>query len=229
MSHPGNHPQYGPPQGSRPPAGPPHPLAPQGPPPGQPYGGQQYGGQNYGGQNYGGQPYGGMPPAPRPIAPAAPPRPPEVENAFRLFLANIACSVIGAVLSFLFVDALVDIALKEAGLGEEFAAAVRAAAQSAGQTQIIAQVVASAVGIALTLFFVLQMRNRKNWARIVLTVFGGLSVIGILVVHVRSMGDYLSIGAPGTIYVVLAVVQMLLLAAAIFFMFRPRSNAYFAA
>lgn len=236
MSHPGNHPQYGPPQGYRPPAaapypGPPRQVPPQGPPPGhQPYPSQQYADQQYADQQYGARPNGAMPPAP--MAPQPTPaqrqRPAEVETAFRLFLANIACSVIGAVLSFMFVGALVDMVLADSGLGSEFASAVRAAAESAGRQQIITQVVASGVGIALMLFFVLQMRNRKNWARIVLTVLGGLSVIGILAIHLRQFGDYFSIGVPGTLYAVLTVVQMLLVAAAIFFMFRPRSNAYFA-
>ncbi|MFC4943588.1 hypothetical protein [Pseudonocardia sp. GCM10023141] len=155
-------------------------------------------------------------------------RPREVQTAFQLLLANIACSVIGAVLSFTFVSALVEIAIKEAGIDDGLAAAVRDAAQSAGQTQIVTQVVASAVAVALTLFFVMQMRNRKNWARILLTVFGALTVLGIVIVHVRSFGDYLAIGTTGTIYAVLAIVQMLLIVAAIVFMFRPRSNAWFA-
>lgn len=212
------------------------------PPPGQPYGGQPSGGQQYGGQQYGGQqyPYGGQSaqpaygsgsvsgsgsggfPGPGTGTAGAPPK--EVETSFKLWLAVVALGLIGAILSFLSLDAITEAALRQSGLDAsslppEFATASRVGA--------IVGAVIGLVILVLQVLVIFQMRKGRNWARILLAVLGGLSVLFGLI-GLFSAGTTLSIGALGVISVLLSVVQLLLLIGAILFMFRGAANPYFA-
>ncbi len=84
-------------------------------------------------------------------------------------------------------------------------------------------VVIALIFAALYLLFAFKMRQGRNWARITLTVLGGIGVLmGVL-------GLLFSTGALGVLGLLLSIVQLVLIVAAIYFMFRPAANAYFTA
>jgi hypothetical protein len=70
----------------------------------------------------------------------------------------------------------------------------------------------------LWLMFVLFMRSGKNWARIVLAVLSGLWLVTTL----------FGIAAATGVGIVLDLVQVALVVGAVYFMFRPAANAFFA-
>ena len=81
-------------------------------------------------------------------------------------------------------------------------------------------VVALVIGLillALEIFFMFKMRAGHNWARIVLTVLGVLSILASLYGLTQGF-------TVGTIF---SVISLLVVAAAIVFMYKPAARAYF--
>ncbi len=151
--------------------------------------------------------------------------PKEVENAFRLWIANAVLGLIGVILTFALMGAIVDAALKNAGVSRSQLGAAGEAQVRAG---MITGVIIGVILIALYVFFAFQMRAGKNWARITLTVLGAIGVIFILI-GFGGFGILLNAGPLGVLSVILTIVQLLLVIGAIFFMWRPAANAYFSA
>jgi hypothetical protein len=195
------------------------------PPPGQPYGNQPQGGQAY---PYGGQPaYGGGSASGGFPAPGAGggrgTAPKEVETSFRLWLAAIAVSLIGSIIAFLSLDAITNAALGQSGLDSS---ALTPEVTAAARVGAVIGAVIGLLILALQVAVVFQMRKGRNWARILLAVLGGLSVLfGLL--GLFSAGTTLSIGALGVISLLLSAVQIILIVGAILFMFRGAANPYF--
>lgn len=81
-----------------------------------------------------------------------------------------------------------------------------------------AVVVVSVLGIALRIFLLVKLAAGRRWARTVLTVLGALSVVAA-VVGVRSSSP---------IDAALSVVNALLIAAAIVYMFSDGAKSFFA-
>lgn len=196
---PGPYPQGSYPQGSYP-QGP----APQGPPgyPGQggypgaappPYGSDQYG-------QY------GVPPQ----------RPKEVDLAFWLWVASIVVGVVGAVVAFSQLDALVQQALDAQGLGAD--PAVRDAARAGAFIGVVVGSVIGLIVVGLELLFAFKMRAGRNWARITLTVIGAIGILLSLVGFAQPQ--------PGAT-VITGVLGLLLTAAAIVAMFLPGAKPWF--
>lgn len=214
------------------------------PPPGQgggyggpgPYPGQQdpqqqqYGGQQPG--RYGpdqGSPYSA---GPDPAA-AKGSEPKEVRTSFLLWMAYLALGVIGLVLNFVAQDAILDagirIGLEGTGLTE---ADLPPGTLDQAREEAVAGVLPQAIGnivvivvIAAAAFF---MRQGRNWARIVLTVFGAISVLFGLIALVAA-GLLLSAGAFGVMIVLALVLQVVLVIAAVVFMYRGGAKPYFTA
>lgn len=158
---------------------------------------------------------------PTPSAPPPPPqpdvreRPQAVETAFRLWLINVAVGVVSSLIALTMMDQLINEALEQqnAQMTEE-----------AAQAGIVVGIVIGLVLVAIWLAIAFQMRKGRNWARIVLAVLGGIGVI----MSVIGMADAFSLpGVAGFTVGVLEIVSTLLVIAAIYFMFRPESNAYF--
>lgn len=86
--------------------------------------------------------------------------------------------------------------------------------------------------VALQLLFAVFMRRGRNWARIVLTVFGALGVLGTLIglaggTSTTINGQTVQTGSvAGTI---LSLVQAVVIVVAVVLFFRPRATTYFAA
>lgn len=147
-------------------------------------------------------------------SPAAAP-PADVQTAFKLWIADIVVGVVGILLVF-----LIGAELPPELSGEE--------ARAALAIGFIVFIVFTLVLLALSLLFVFKMRAGRNWARIVLTVLGGISLLFGLI----GIGDTFALfglGVVGAIAALLSLAQLVIIAAAIYFMFRPAASAYFAA
>ncbi|SHK13355.1 hypothetical protein SAMN05443637_1032 [Pseudonocardia thermophila] len=223
----------GPPQGGGAPYGGP----PQGAPPGYgqqqppPYGNQygdpqQYGSpQQYGGQQHGYSPYpangdqsGYGPGHGTPVE-----RPADVETSFKLWIASVIVGLISSVIAFIQMPAMIDAAIAAqplpTGLSESDL-------RFGIQIGIVVGIVVGLIFLALYLLFVFKMRAGRNWARIVLTVLGALSVLFTLI-SFGSVIQQFSAGALGAVSAILTIGQLLLIIAAIVFMWRPAAAAYF--
>ncbi|MET1075116.1 MAG: hypothetical protein ABWY11_20890 [Umezawaea sp.] len=151
------------------------------------------------------------------LSPAQATRPKEIDTSALFWFGAIVLGLFSVVLSFLVID--------QAALDE-----VKAKALADNPTITAEQYDATlntlkfvgagllVVVYGLWLMFVLFMRSGKNWARIVLAVLSGLWLITTLI----------GIASAGGIGIVLDVIQIALVVAAVYFMFRPSANAYFA-
>jgi hypothetical protein len=151
---------------------------------------------------------------------AAPVKPAAIDTAFLLWLVAAGVSILSGILGFFTAGALVEEALSDLGeLGPEVRAAVEAQGPSYGG--IIFSLVISAIWVLV----VMQMRKGANWARILLTVLGAISVLfGIFGIFVLF-----SIGFLGIIQGLLSLVGYVAIVGGIIFMFKPESSQYFKA
>ncbi len=174
------------------------------------------------GQQQGGYPQqgqGGFPPPP-PLGysdTAAPVKPKAIDTAYLLWLVAAGVSILSSIIGFFTAQAILEETLGD--LGPEFRSAIEAQGPSYGG--IIFSLAISAIWIAV----VMQMRKGANWARILLTVLGVISVLfGILGVFVLF-----SIGFLGIIQGLLSLVGYAAIVGGIIFMFKPESSQYFKA
>lgn len=147
------------------------------------------------------------------------PPPLPVVRAFQLWVATVVISVIGIGLSILDwgsqKDAVVsDILTAARDAGTEL---TRAQAESFASTVFGVTIAVSALVTALLLFLAFRMKAGRNWARIILTVVGGIvalfAIFGL---------------ASGGLAAVSSLLQAGLIIAAIVFMFQGAASAYFA-
>ncbi|MBA3338331.1 MAG: hypothetical protein H0T54_01015 [Geodermatophilaceae bacterium] len=200
-------------------------------PPGVQYlGGQQPGGQYPGGQQPGG-PYpgyqnapptgygagGGMPPPPpgwgAPPPPQALARPTTVTYALIALVANMVFGLISAILIFSNRDAYLQQAFRDAGLDPTTTAAASDFIDAGYRVGAIIGLIFVAIW-ALIVWFAWK---GHNWARIVIWVFGGLSLIGV----------FTAFSSPVGIVVVLNVVNLLLVLAAVVMLALKPSNDWY--
>ncbi|ALG13759.1 hypothetical protein AOZ06_49010 [Kibdelosporangium phytohabitans] len=72
-----------------------------------------------------------------------------------------------------------------------------------------------------------MMRNGAEWARIVLAVLSGLGAL-LGLIGLFSLGLLFTVGGGfGAVLLIFSIVQVAALAATLFFLFQPDSNAYF--
>lgn len=213
-------PPQGYPQGGYPLAG-----APQGyPQAGQPQGHLQ-GGYPQAGQPQG-YPQASYPsfPAAGPMAEGEPtPRPRSVDLSFLLWLVSAGLSVLTLIVSNLNIEATVvesAARLTEAGLPVDPA-----------EIDTSVSVGGIAFSLALTAVWVavaFAMRGGANWARIVLTVLGALSLVFGALLSLFSLPVLFSIGALGVVEALLSIVSIPVMLAAIVYMFTGGASRYFA-
>lgn len=149
------------------------------------------------------------------------PVPATVETSYRLWLAAIAVGVLSGVVAFFLVDELTA-AAGGAPLPELPPDQARTATLLAG----LFAVLVAAGFVALAVFVVRRMRAGRGWARLVLTLLGGLTAgYGLL-----GLGETFALfgaGAAGAVYALLSLVQLVLLVAAIVAMYRRGAAEYF--
>jgi FtsH-binding integral membrane protein len=145
------------------------------------------------------------------------PRPKEVDISFWLWVASFVIGLLG-----LFYFAAEFDTIRNTAMEEARRQAVRGGTVDEKQIESITNVflvVGVVIGVLVSAAQVLLaylMRNGRNWARIVLTVIGGLSLLGGLF----SLGDTSGQG-------LLDLVRLLLIAGALVTMFLPAANPWF--
>jgi hypothetical protein len=173
-----------------------------------------------GGAYPGGYPAGGYPGTAGP----APVPPTTVNAAFALWMLILVVTIVSGVLLFTggYYDAIQSEIDNSNLSGIESSLAV-----SAGKTVlVVGAVLGLAISLFVYLFFGLKMRAGRNWARIVVTVLGGLSVLsGVAGNSLTTMADVNVARPEGT--VILGWLSVVLAAAAIIAMYVPASNTYF--
>lgn len=141
------------------------------------------------------------------------PRPATIDKAVKLIWANVALSLISAVITFTMLDSIVDQALADAGAASTVDSdAVRTGA-------VAGAVIGIAISVAIAALLAHFIGKGANWARIVYTV---LAVIGILF-------SVFGLGNTPILLLLLSLVSLLITAAVVFFLWKPESSAYFSA
>lgn len=158
-----------------------------------------------------------MPPPPyqAPAGPIAVPK--SLDLSVKLWVAAAAVSLIHSILTIVNTNALVD--EYAARLGVDTTAAQ---ASVTGIGSVIFQIIL----IGVWLFFVFKMREGQNWARIVLTVIGGISLL-LGVIALFTLGVLFSIGGLGVLEVLFSLASLATVAGAIFYQFKADANPYF--
>ena len=145
-----------------------------------------------------------------PVGPRAEP-PSSVRLAVNLIWVGIALSIVNSLLTFVFLDDVVDQAIEAAGGS---ATLDRDAAQLGA---VVGVVVTLVFTVALYVLFAIFIRKGANWARIVYTV---LAVLGLLL-------SLVGIAGQPALQLVLSLVGIALTVATLVLLFRPESNRYF--
>ncbi len=157
-------------------------------------------------------PSGGYPAGQAPLR-GAPPK--EVEISFWLWIASMVLGVVGALITYPQIKQLQADAI-ERELAQN-PTLDRSSIESITSGALIGGIVIGLLFVVAQLIFVFLMRGGRNWARIVLAVIGGVSVLFGLIGLAGATG---STGAS-------SLLQLLLLAGAIVAMFLPAANAWF--
>lgn len=157
---------------------------------------------------------GNSEPMPSPRQPPQVPAPAEVLTAVKLWFASILVGLLGGILVYALTDK--DAALQKA-LDSNTSGVSRADLQTLVNVGLAIGLIIALVILGLEVFFVLKMKAGRNWARIVLTVLGVLSALSSLV----GLAQGFSVGSA------VNLISLLLIIAAIVFMFRPAATQYF--
>lgn len=168
-------------------------------------------------------PQPGYPAGPPPMA-APPVRPTSVIGAFWLWMVIMVFGIASTVLLFSG-DYFDKVAAALRARGFDDTTTHTALAVGAGVARV-AVIVSAAAALFIYLFFGLKMYAGRHWARVVLTVLGGLSVLSGLTSASSVAGVDMSVARPSGV-VGLAWVQALFAAVAIILMYLPDSNRYF--
>jgi hypothetical protein len=169
------------------------------------------------------KPFEPMPAAPalneQELAPAVPVnRPKSVDNAWMLWMVGAAISLLSLIFIFTVdADAIADQARKT--LEGQGKTPTQKEIDDAANIFKITGVIFSLIFIGLFVLFAYKMRAGRNWARITLTVLGALSVVSTL----------FGLSSASGLHLVVALIQMVLILVAVYFMYRPDANQYFAA
>jgi hypothetical protein len=177
---------------------------------------------NTGPENWAQPPQGGgyppqMPPPPyqAPAGPVAVPK--SLDLSVKLWIAAAAVSLIHSILTIVNTNALVDEYAARLGVDTTLASA-----SAPGIGSVIFQIVL----IGVWVFFVFKMREGQNWARIVLTVIGGISLL-LGVIALFALGVLFSIGGLGVLEVLFSLASLATVGGAIFYQFKADANQFF--
>ena len=147
-----------------------------------------------------------------PLPRLAPPA--EVLTSVKLWFASIIVGLVGGILVFALTDQSASV---RKAMETNPSALTESQLRTAETVGLLVGLVLVLIVLGLEVLFVLKMKAGRNWARIVLAVLGGLSALSSLSGLARGLG-------AGT---VINFISMLLLIAAIVFMFRPATKPYF--
>lgn len=154
--------------------------------------------------NYGA--YSSGQPAPQATEPA---RPAAVERGFWLLIASAVVSVIGAILSVIYLGS--DESRSELAQTSGLTSADVDMAISVGITVAL---IVGVISVAVSVLFAFFARKGHNWARIVITVFAALSLFGL-------------IGIDGSAAGIVTLLSIILPIIAVVLFFTAPASAYF--
>ena len=162
-----------------------------------------------------------MPPPPGGFAPTGPvgTRPKEVDLSFWLWVSSFVLGLVGLLLFVGEFDAIRATAVEEARRQAQLDGTVLDEAQLENIIGIglVAAVVIGLLVSAVQLLLAVFMRRGRNWARIILAVLGGLSVLSGLYSLTTGSGAQTALTVVSLLVVLGAVVTMFLPAAAPWF------------
>jgi len=121
------------------------------------------------------QPY---PSADKPVEPDRPPAPQSVLNAVKLMYAGAAVSAVSLIVSVII--PLADVAGTKATLKREHPSLTASQVNQAFTAAIVFAVVSGVIGTVLWLWMARANGQGRNWARILSTVFFGVSTVTLL-------------------------------------------------
>jgi hypothetical protein len=145
--------------------------------------------------------YGPAPSAPGHAPQAAPPRPDAVRFGIGAFIANLVLGLVGAVATFASIDSVIN---------EELARQGVTASEDTVRAVLILGAGFTLVFVALEALFIWFAWNGRNWARIVLFVLAGLTILGGLSALAQPSTGFLT--AMSVFQMLLAIVGVVLLA-----------------
>lgn len=161
--------------------------------------------------------------APRPVV--APPS--SVVNAYRLYLVGAALNLVSIVLTFVLLPSLIALATEQAqsGVSGQNTQGVDVAGIATGAAigAAVFGAVVSVAYIVLTVVFARKMLGGRNWARIVLAVFAGLHLVGLLALALPGGA------AAGVLAVLLTVLTAVAYVTAAVLSFLASSTLFFRA
>jgi len=146
-------------------------------------------------------------------APSRGEKPASVKTAINIIWAYIALSVISTLLSFLYLDQIIDDAMAAQP------ASSAATEEVVRSSVIVGSVVVLVVIVGLSVLLAIFLGKGKNWARIVLTVLVAISLLGGLV-------GLAGVGGQPIALQVLQVLTLLLAAALVFFLWKKDSSRW---
>lgn len=153
-----------------------------------------------------------------------PTAPPSVDQAYWLYLLTLALNAL-SLLSLVSGDAL-DTLMRQAVV-DSGGSLTEADASSLVSTSRVLVIVFGLGMLGVLVLFAVKMRNGRHWARVVLTVFSGLSVLSAISTVLGSGSDTAADlpwwSTPVSLLSFAATVGVLVL------MWRPASNDYFTA
>jgi hypothetical protein len=153
--------------------------------------------------------------------PAKPPIPKTVQNAFYLMLAGAALQLVGVIVGLASTSKIRD--------------SIRTSNPGYTSTQLdnavhvgeVALVVGALIEIGLWIWMAFANRAGRNWARILGTVFFGLSCVGLLVTLAASNSSSLSSTRTSGLSVAIGIVAWVVGLATVVLLWNKESGAYF--
>ena len=149
--------------------------------------------------------------------------PPPVRLAVSLVYARIALTLLGLLLNVVYRDEIAAASSTGAGPG---------VAGLAAGVGVAFAVLSALVAIALWVVLAVFTGRGHGWARIVLTVFAGLAVVGALITGLSlgvTAATGFSTGVPVAVSVVQTLLSLALWAAIVVLLWRSASSAFFRA
>lgn len=159
--------------------------------------------------NYPQYPAGSTPEPPMGQGPVGP-RPTSIDTAVTLIWVAVALTVLSTLLSFLYLDDTVQAALDSDTSGTLTESSARGFA-------IVVSVIVLAIGVGLYTLLAVYLKRGKNWARIVYTV---LAVVFLLLGVLGLAGDQAALS------LLVAVVQIAVTVATLFFLWKKESSDF---
>ncbi len=147
---------------------------------------------------------------------AAPPRPATVTNGIYAFIAATVVGLISSIITFASFDTILDNAYRDAGIDPN---SVDASVSGIGTGAATAGAIFGLVFFAAYCAVIWFAYRGKNWARIVLFVLGGLSLLSVFNIA----------GTGVALITITTILQLLLIAVGIFFLAQKASSQWYAA